>query len=138
MTTPKHACHRSSSSGPVPSHKQDAVVVVDFFATAEVTRYVEDICGKETVLDSSMSSSFPSAPHENNPHICKVDVDQVDQSSSGLSSSFLSQKVSFMLTAQNISSSLFWFAIRSEEVWYSLLMTYWCHISHTGRPASML
>ena len=90
MSTPHHVCHTSACSGPVPSHKQDTVVVVDFFAKAEVPRFVEEICGKETILDSSMPS-LTIPPNGNNDFSCKVAIDNDNP----CYSSFSSQKVRY-------------------------------------------
>lgn len=56
MSCRVHQCHTSVCSGPVPSHKKDAVVVIDFMGKPELPRIVETLCGKKTNLDTSNSS----------------------------------------------------------------------------------
>ena len=68
MNSKKQLSNTKASTGPVPSHKNNAVVVVDFFAKAKMPRHVADICQNESILDASMIqlSATTAGGHEEN------------------------------------------------------------------------
>ena len=76
-----HNYHTTTCSGPVSSQGKDSVVEIDFMTKREDPRFVEKICGKETVLDTSNSSSqFDES--EAKSFVCSIDENEVKEGSS--------------------------------------------------------
>ena len=93
MSLCNHKSHTSRCNGPVPSHKKDAVIVIDFMAKPEVPMFVENICGKETVLDTS-NPSLQFDDSGTKYFACPIDENDIREG--GSDESFSSQKVNLL------------------------------------------
>ena len=61
VATSSHVTFRKNSiNGPVPSQRQDTNMVVNFFAKPELSKCMEDLCGKDPVQNPSISPLTPS------------------------------------------------------------------------------